>query len=200
MPADRPRRSRRPVRRLRPLPARRRPSSIGPQPGEIGADASTSPDEVDRNLLAGLPPSVASALGRLLGSSSTRSTGPIANLSDTRSPTDSCTRRRPRSAPSAALSSPPPLLSSGRNSPDCELHQSPPRGRGRRRYAVPSCSPRYARLPADVVRHALRGWAKREVFFPALAEIRDELQRTSRPAAPWRASAKRQTHLAEAAE
>jgi hypothetical protein len=31
--------------------------------------------------------------------------------------------------------------------------------------------------PPDVVRHALRSWAKREVFFPALAEIRDELQR-----------------------
>jgi len=34
--------------------------------------------------------------------------------------------------------------------------------------------------PPDVVRHALRGWAQREVFFPALAEIRDELQRLTR--------------------
>lgn len=34
--------------------------------------------------------------------------------------------------------------------------------------------------PSDVVRHALRGWANREVFFPALADIREELQRASR--------------------
>jgi hypothetical protein len=31
--------------------------------------------------------------------------------------------------------------------------------------------------PADVVRAALRGWARREKFFPCLAELREELQR-----------------------
>ncbi len=34
--------------------------------------------------------------------------------------------------------------------------------------------------PADVVVWALRGWAKREVFYPSLAEVRDLLQRGSR--------------------
>jgi len=34
--------------------------------------------------------------------------------------------------------------------------------------------------PPDVVRWALRSWARRETFFPSLAEIRDELQRHSR--------------------
>jgi hypothetical protein len=34
--------------------------------------------------------------------------------------------------------------------------------------------------PADVVVWALRGWAKRERFYPSLAEIRDLLQRGSR--------------------
>ena len=31
--------------------------------------------------------------------------------------------------------------------------------------------------PSDVVQHALRGWAKREMWFPSLAELRAELQR-----------------------
>lgn len=34
--------------------------------------------------------------------------------------------------------------------------------------------------PADVVVWALRSWARREIFFPSLAELRDELQRKSR--------------------
>jgi hypothetical protein len=55
--------------------------------------------------------------------------------------------------------------------------------------------------PPDIVRHALRGWAKREVFFPALAEIRDELQRASRRRrALLECITQARTHLAEAAE
>ena len=37
-----------------------------------------------------------------------------------------------------------------------------------------------AAWPPDVVREALRGWAKREKFFPSLAEVRAELQRHGR--------------------
>jgi len=37
-----------------------------------------------------------------------------------------------------------------------------------------------ATYPADVVQHALRQWARREVWFPSLAELRDELQRRSK--------------------
>lgn len=34
--------------------------------------------------------------------------------------------------------------------------------------------------PEDIARAALRGWARREKFFPSLAELRDELQRHGR--------------------
>lgn len=37
-----------------------------------------------------------------------------------------------------------------------------------------------AEYPPDVVVSALRGWAKAEVFFPSLSEIRDRLQRAAR--------------------
>jgi len=37
-----------------------------------------------------------------------------------------------------------------------------------------------AEWPPDIVRAALRRWARREVWFPSLAELRDELQRVGR--------------------
>jgi hypothetical protein len=37
-----------------------------------------------------------------------------------------------------------------------------------------------AEFPPDVIRSALRGIAQREVFFPALAELRDQCQRAVR--------------------
>jgi hypothetical protein len=56
-----------------------------------------------------------------------------------------------------------------------------------------------ADYPPDVVVWALRGWARMEIFYPSLAEIRDRLQRGARKRRALMAALNRRQH-AEAAE
>ena len=180
-----------------------RSNAIGPQPGEIGADASTSPDEVDRNLLAGLPPSVASALRE----TAREFVDPVYGFDCEfvgYSLANSIPARDRQTALSTVGSALIPAATAFVGQELARLRASTkarPEGEDETAMRFQVLAEVCQDFPPDIVRHALRGWAKREVFFPALAEIRDELQRTSRRRrALLECISEAKTHLAEAAE
>jgi len=165
----------------KPSPARRQPSSIGPQRGATGAAANTSatPEEIDHMVLASLPPSVASVLREttkdfidpVYGFDS-EFTG-YALAAQVMAPDREVAIARVE----AALTPAQPTMvrmelarlrasTKARVQPGDDLTMI-------LQVLAEECQD----YPPDVVRYALRQWAKREVFFPALAELRDELQR-----------------------
>lgn len=186
-----------------PKQAPERSNAIGPQPGATGADASTSPAAVDRNLLASLPPSVAFALRETAREFVDPAYGfdcefvgyTLVNSIPARD------RKTALGILGAALIPADPAFvlrelarlrasTKARAEPDDEVAM-------RFQVLAEVCQD----FPPDVVRHALRAWAKRELFFPSLAELLDELQRASkRRRALLDCVSRAKSHLAEAAE
>jgi hypothetical protein len=178
-------------------------SAIGLRRGEHGADASSTPAEVDRNLLASLPPSVGSALKATIS----EFVDPVYGYEcefvgyTLAGSIPSRDRQSALGIVGAALVPAAPAFvrqELARLRAATKARPDPSDDLAMRFQVLAEVCQDY---PPDVVRHALRGWAKREVFFPALAEIRDELQRTSRRRrALLECLSRAKTHLAEAAE